>query len=77
MLDFFVGLKRRDPERRIRQVLKPTDEEIPDRYEDERTWHGYDVIHLPKINPALLLQHEGLIPLPDALRHRVGRTTAR
>jgi predicted transposase YdaD len=41
LLDYYVGLKRRHPQRRIRQVLvvlKPTAEAIPDRYEDERTF---------------------------------------
>ena len=66
MLDYYVGLKRRNPDRRVRQVLvvlKPTGEEIPDRYEDERTVHGYDVIEVWKQDPAKLLEHEGLLPL--------------
>jgi hypothetical protein len=35
MLDYKVGLKRQNPQRRVRQVLivlKQTGEEIPDRY---------------------------------------------
>ncbi|MGH9838999.1 MAG: Rpn family recombination-promoting nuclease/putative transposase [Blastocatellia bacterium] len=66
MLDYYVGLKRRNPKRRVRQVLvvlKPTGEEIPDRYEDERTVHIFDVVKVWMLNPAVLLQHEGLLPL--------------
>jgi predicted transposase YdaD len=75
MLDYYVGLKRQDPNRRVRQalvVLKPTDEEIPDRYEDERTVHGYDVIEVWKLDPAVLLEHEGLAPLATLCRTESG-----
>ncbi|MGH8500827.1 MAG: hypothetical protein ACRERV_18735, partial [Methylococcales bacterium] len=63
-LDYYVGFKRKNPSRRVRQVLvvlKQTDEKIPDRYEDERTVHIYDVVEVWKQNPALLLRHEGLL----------------
>jgi predicted transposase YdaD len=66
MLDYYVGLKRRNPGRRVRQVLvvlKPTGEAIPDRYEDERTLHIFDVVEVWRQNPARLLEHEGLLPL--------------
>ena len=65
-LDYYVGFKRKNSSRRVRQVLvvlKPTDEKIPDRYEDERTVHGYDVVLVWKQNPARLLKYEGLLPL--------------
>jgi predicted transposase YdaD len=44
LLDYYVGFKRQKPNRRVRQVLvvlKPTDDAIPDRYEDECTTHRY------------------------------------
>ncbi|MGH9846256.1 MAG: Rpn family recombination-promoting nuclease/putative transposase [Blastocatellia bacterium] len=65
-LDYYVGFKRKNPDRRVRQVLvvlKQTGEEIPDRYEDERTVHIYDVLEVWRQNPAKLLRHEGLLPL--------------
>ncbi|MGH6820521.1 MAG: hypothetical protein ACREDU_06620, partial [Methylocella sp.] len=65
-LDYYVGFKRKNPDRRVRQVLvvlKQTSEEIPDRYEDERTVHIYDVVEVWRQNPAKLLRHEGLLPL--------------
>ncbi len=49
MLDYYVGFKRQDAAQRVRQVLivlKETGEPIPDRYEDERTLHHYDVIRM-------------------------------
>ena len=49
LLDYYVGLKRKNPSQRVRQVLvvlKQTGEEIPDRYEDERTLHIYDVVRV-------------------------------
>jgi len=72
LLDYYVGLKRQQPSRRVRQVLvvlKPTGQEIPDRYEDERTVHGYDVVKLWEQDPAVLLKHEGLLPLATGARH--------
>src|SRR5581483_2624872 len=65
-LDYYVGLKRKNPKRRVRQVLvvlKPTGEAIPDRYVDERTLHTYDVVVVWQQDPAKLLKHEGLLPL--------------
>jgi predicted transposase YdaD len=70
-LDYYVGFKRRHPMRRVRQVLvvlKPTEERIPDRYEDERTWHEYDVVKMWEQDPAVLLHHEGLLPLATLCR---------
>ena len=57
-LDYYVGFKRKHPGRRVRQVLvvlKPTEDEIPDRYEDERTLHGYDVVKMWEQEPAQFL----------------------
>ena len=75
LLDYYVGLKRQQPSRRVRQVLvvlKPTGQEIPDRYEDERTVHGYDVVKLWEQDPAVLLKHEGLLPLATLCRTESG-----
>jgi predicted transposase YdaD len=66
MLDYYVGLKRQDIGQRVRQVLivlKDTGEPIPDRYEDERTLHHYDVILMWEQDPKKLLQFEELLPL--------------
>ena len=66
MLDYYVGLKRQHPRRRIRQVLvvlKPTDQPVPDRYEADDTLHRYRVIKLWEVDPQELLKHEGLLPL--------------
>lgn len=66
MLDYYVGFKRRNPKRRVRQVLivlTPTAEEIPDRYVDEQTLHIYAVIKLWQMDPRELLKYEGLLPL--------------
>jgi predicted transposase YdaD len=74
-LDYYVGFKRKNPARRVRQVLvilKPTDEPIPDRYEDEATTHRYTVIKLWEQDPASLLQHEGLLPLATLCRAESG-----
>jgi predicted transposase YdaD len=71
LLDYYVGLKRQQPNRRVRQVLvvlKQTGQEVPDRYEDERTVHGYDVVKLWEEDPAVLLKHEGLLPLATLCR---------
>ncbi len=75
MLDYYVGLKRQKPERRVRQVLvvlKETETEIPDRYEDERTAHGYEVIKMWEQDAALLLPHKGLLPLATLCRAASG-----
>jgi predicted transposase YdaD len=75
MLDYYIGLKRKNPDRRVRQslvVLKPTDEPIPDRYTDERTTHSYDVVRLWEVDPAELLRHEGLLPLATLARAQSG-----
>lgn len=74
-LDYYVGLKRKRPGRRVRQVLvvlKPTDTPILDHYEDERTWHGYDVVKMWEQNPADLLPYEGLLPLATLCRTESG-----
>jgi len=71
LLDYYVGLKRQNPEWRVRQVLvvlKQTSEEIPDRYQDERTLHVYDVVRMWEQNPARFLKHEGLLPLATLCR---------
>lgn len=75
MLDYYVGFKRKNPERRVRQVLlvlKPTNEPIPDHYQDELTRHGYTVIKLWEIDPKELLRHEGLLPLATLCRAESG-----
>jgi predicted transposase YdaD len=77
LLDYYVGLKRQQPDRRVRQVLvvlKQTGQEIPDRYEDERTVHSYDVVKLWEQDPAGLLKHEGLLPLATLCRTESGET---
>ncbi len=74
-LDYYVGLKRKNPSQRVRQVLvvlKQTGEEIPDRYEDERTLHIYDVVLMWEQNPAMFLKHEGLLPLATLCRAESG-----
>ncbi len=79
-LDYYVGLKRKNPARRVRQVLvllKPTEEEIPDHYEDERTWHGYEVVKMWEQDPAVFLQHEGLLPLATLCRTESGEQLLR
>jgi len=71
MLDYYVGFKRQKPRRRVRQaliVLKETRAVIPDRYEDERTSHRYDVIKMWKRDPQELLRYEGLLPLATLCR---------
>jgi predicted transposase YdaD len=76
-LDYYVGFKRQHPARRVRQVLvilTPTDEAIPDRYEDEYTTHRYLVVKLWEQDPAALLQHEGLLPLATLCRTASGET---
>lgn len=58
MLDYYVGFKRKNHPQRVRQVLivlTPVGEDIPDRYEDERTLHRYDVIKLWEVEPQALL----------------------
>jgi predicted transposase YdaD len=75
LLDYYVGFKRQRPKRRVRQVLvvlKPTDEAIPDRYEDECTTHRYTVVKLWEQDPTELLQHEGLLPLATLCRAESG-----
>ena len=47
LLDYYVGLKRQNSTRGVRQtlvLLKQTEEKVPDRYEDDRTVHVYDVV---------------------------------
>jgi predicted transposase YdaD len=71
LLDCYVGLKRLNPSRRVRQaliVLKETGEKIPDRYQDERTVHSYDVVKLWEEDPAELMKYEGLLPLATLCR---------
>lgn len=75
MLDYFVGLKRLAPERRVRQVLvmlKPTGVAIPNCFTAERTRHEYDVIRLWEQDPAALLPYEGLLPLATLCRAASG-----
>lgn len=75
LLDYYVGFKRQNPDRRVRQalvVLKPTNEEIPDRYKDERTLHSYDVIKMWDQEPEVFLKHEGLLPLATLCRAESG-----
>ncbi len=75
LLDYYVGLKRQNPTRRVRQVLvvlKQKGEEVPDRYEDERTVHIYDVVKMWEQNPAELLKHKGLLPLATLCRAESG-----
>jgi predicted transposase YdaD len=75
LLDYYVGLKRKNPQRRVRQVLvvlKPTGETIPDRYVDELTVHRYHVVKLWEQDPAVLLKHEGLLPLATLCRAESG-----
>lgn len=77
MLDYYVGLKRKHPRRRVRQVLvvlKPTDRHIPDRYEDHDTSHCYRVIKLWETNPQELLKYDGLLPLATLCQAESGET---
>jgi predicted transposase YdaD len=71
MLDYYVGYKRQHPERRIRQVLivlKDIDELIPDRYEDERTRHIFDVIKMWEEDAQKILQYKELAPFATLCR---------
>jgi predicted transposase YdaD len=75
LLDYHVGFKRQNPQRRVRQVLivlKPTGEEIPDRYVDETTMHTCSVIKLWEVEPRELLRYEGLLPLATLCRAESG-----
>ena len=75
LLDYYVGFKRQNPDRRVRQAVvihRPTREEIPDRYEDELTIHRYGVVKLWEQDPAALLEHEGLLPLATLCRAESG-----
>ncbi len=59
MLDYYVGLKRQHPARRVRQallLLKPTKTTIPAQYTDERTVHSYQVVKLWELDPVELMQ---------------------
>ncbi len=74
-LDYYVGLKRKRPKRRVRQVLvilKPTEKEIPDRYEDECTIHRYTVVKMWEQDPTEFLKYEGLLPLATLCRAESG-----
>ncbi len=80
LLDYYVGLKRQNPNRRVRQVLvvlKQTGEYIPDRYEDEWTIHRYQVVQVWEQNPAELLKYEGLLPLATLCRAESGEKLLR
>ena len=71
LLDYYVGLKRRNPQRRIRQVLvvlKPTAEPISDRYEDEDTWHRFTVVKMWEQDAQLFLENAALLPLATLCR---------
>jgi predicted transposase YdaD len=71
MLDYYVGFKRQNPRRRVRQaviVLKETRVAIPDRYEDESTSYRYDVIKMWEQDPRELMRYEGLLPLATLCR---------
>jgi len=75
LLDYYVGLKRLNPDQRVRQVvvvLKETGERVPDRYEDERTLHTYDVVKLWEVDARELLKDEGLLPLATLCRAESG-----
>ncbi len=75
MLDYFVGFKRQNPKQHVRQVLvvlKPSRKPVPDRYEDARTVHIYDVVRLWEQDPAELLEHAGLLPLATLCRAESG-----
>jgi predicted transposase YdaD len=61
MLDYYVGLKRQNPQQRVRQVLvllKRTKTPIPEQYTDERTVHGYEVVKLWAVEPAEIMQYQ-------------------
>ena len=75
LLDYYVGLKRRNPQRRIRQVLvvlKPTAEPIPDRYEDEDTWHRFTVVKMWEQDASTFLRNPALLPLATLCRAEAG-----
>ena len=66
MLDYYVGLKRQHPTRRVRQallLLKASETEVATEYLDENTTHRYAVIKLWEVDPMELLSYQGLIPL--------------
>lgn len=74
-LDYYVGFKRKNPAQRVRQVLivlMPAREPIPDRYEDERTLHIFDVIYLPELDARELLKYEALLPLATLCKAESG-----
>jgi predicted transposase YdaD len=71
MLDYYVGLKRKFFDKRIRQVLvilKETGVDVPDRYQDERVLAVYDVVKMWEQDPSALLDHDGLLPLATLCR---------
>lgn len=75
MLDYYVGFKRNNPNKRIRQaliLLKETGETIADYYEDEQTYHRFTVIKMWEQDPQDLWQYEGLLPLATLCRATSG-----
>ena len=79
-LDYYVGLKRGNPQRRVRQVLvllKKTKTPVPNHYTDERTFHSYDVVRLWEVAPQELMRHEGLLPLATLCRALSGEELLR
>ena len=71
MLDYYVGLKRQNPQQRVRQallLLKPTKTTIPAHYTDVHTVHSYQVVKLWELDPTELMPYEGLLPLATLCR---------
>lgn len=66
MLDYYVGLKRGNLNKRIRQVLivlKETPEEIMNTYQDEQIYFRYAVVKMWEQEAQALMRYEGLLPL--------------
>jgi predicted transposase YdaD len=71
MLDYYVGFKRDNPKKRIRQVLiilKDSGEAIPNHFEDENTLHRFTVKKMWEEPPDEILKYDGLLPLATLCR---------
>jgi len=73
MLDYYIGFKRKFPDKKIKQVLvvlKNTGENVPARYEEERWFFVYDVVKMWEQSPRTLMKHKGLLSLASLCRTR-------
>ncbi len=71
MLDYYVGFKRDNPQKRIRQVLivlKDSGEAIANQFEDDNTLYRFIVRKMWEEAPEELLKYDGLLPLATLCR---------